>query len=119
MLTTKTGDIGIAVYEGEVYVAAGGASIGMDLSEFPGENGIKAVNMDTGAVREVAALGADEDENNPDGSDVNSNLYGLDISDASEIYVADAGEFELFAVVPNLAPRPAHRTSSHRRQQLV
>lgn len=103
----------------------------MDLSEFPGENGIKAVNMDTGAVREVAALGADEGENNPDGSDVNSNLYGLDISDASEIYVADAGsntlykvdaatgEFKLFAVVPNLAPRPAHRTSSHRRQQLV
>lgn len=114
VLTTETGGIGIAVYEGEVYVSAGGASIGMGLTEYPGENTIHAVNIETGETRQVAALGAYEAENNPDGADVNPNLYGLDISDAGEIYVADAGgniiykvdaasgDFELFAVVPNL-----------------
>lgn len=114
VLTAETGGIGIAVYEGDVYVAAGGASIGMGLTEYPGENTIHAVSIETGEVRQVAALGAYEAENNPDGTDVNPNLYGLDISDAGEIYVADAGgnaiykvdaasgAFELFAVVPDL-----------------
>ncbi len=114
VLTTETGGIGIAIYGGEVYVSAGGGSIGMGLTEYPGENTVNAVSIETGEVRLVAALGAYEAENNPDGTDVNPNLYGLDISDAGEIYVADAGgntiysidaasgEFELFAVLPNL-----------------
>jgi len=114
VLTTETGGIGIAVYDGEVYVAAGGASVGVGLAPYPGENTINAISIETGEVRMVAGLGAYEAENNPDGADVNPNLYGLDISDAGEIYVADAGgntiyrvdaasgEFALFAVVPNL-----------------
>jgi len=114
VLTAETGGIGIAVYEGEVYVSAGGGSIGRGLTEYPGETTVNAVSIETGEVRLVAALGAYEAENNPDGTDVNPNLYGLDISDAGEIYVADAGgttiysidaasgEFELFAVLPNL-----------------
>jgi hypothetical protein len=114
VLTTEAGGIGIAVYDGEVYVSAGGTSVGMGLAPYPGENTINAISIETGEVRLVAELGTFEAENNPDGTDVNPNLYGLDISDAGEIYVADAGgntiykvdaasgEFELFAVVPDL-----------------
>ena len=114
VLSAETGGIGLAVYEGEVYVAAGGTSVGMGLAPYPGENTVNAVSIESGEVRLVAELGTYEADNNPDGSDVNPNLYGLDISDAGEIYVADAGgntiyrvdaasgEYELFAVVPNL-----------------
>ncbi|MDQ3657148.1 MAG: hypothetical protein M3457_19005, partial [Chloroflexota bacterium] len=114
VLSDETGGIGIAVYEGEVYVAAGGTSVGMGLTPYPGENTVNAISIETGEVRLVAELGTYEADNNPDGSDVNPNLYGLDISNAGEIYVADAGgntiykidaasgEYELFAVVPNL-----------------
>jgi sugar lactone lactonase YvrE len=114
VLTAEAGGIGIAFFDGEVYVAAGGTSIGMGMTEYPGENTINAIDIETGEVRLVAALGDYEAENNPDGTDVNPNLYGLDISEAGEIYVADAGgnaiykvdaasgEFELFTVVPQL-----------------
>ena len=114
VLTTEAGGIGIAVHEGEVYVAAGGGSVGMGMLPNPGENTIHAVNVADGTVRVVAELGTYEAENNPDGTDVNPNLYGLDITDDGTIYVADAGgntiysvdsasgEFSLFAVVPNL-----------------
>jgi hypothetical protein len=114
VLTAEAGGIGIGVYNGEVFVAAGGSSVGMGLSPYPGENTIHAVSIETGEVRQVAELGTYEAENNPDGTDVNPNLYGLGITDDGTIYVADAGgntiyavnaasgEFELFAVVPNL-----------------
>ncbi len=114
VLTTEAGGVGIAIYDGEVYVAAGGGSVGMGLLPNPGENTIRAVSVADGTVRVVAELGAYEVESNPDGTDVNPNLYGLDITDDGTIYVADAGgntiysvdsatgEFSLFAVVPNL-----------------
>ncbi|MDQ3514120.1 MAG: hypothetical protein M3462_10750, partial [Chloroflexota bacterium] len=76
VLTAETGGIGIAVYEGEVYVSAGGGSIGRGLTEYPGENTVNAVSIETGEVRLVAALGAYEAENNPGGTDINPNLYG-------------------------------------------
>jgi sugar lactone lactonase YvrE len=114
VLTTEAGGVGIAVYEGEVYVSAGGGSVGMGMLPNPGENTIHAVSVADGTVRMVAELGTYEAENNPDGTDVNPNLYGLDITGDGTIYVADAGgntiysvdsatgEFNLFAVVPNL-----------------
>jgi len=114
VLTTEAGGVGIAVYNGEVYVAAGGSSVGMGMLPFAGENTISAISIESGDVRQVAELGSYEAENNPDGTDINPNLYGLDITDDGTIYVADAGgntifsvdaatgEFALFAVVPNL-----------------
>jgi outer membrane protein assembly factor BamB len=113
VLTTEAGGIGIAVHEGEVYVAAGGSSVGMGLLPVEGENSIHAINIETGEVRFVAELGAYEAEFNPDGTDINPNLYGLDITSDGVIYVADAGgntiytvdtngANALFAVVPDL-----------------
>lgn len=72
------------------------------------------MDIATGEARVVAELGPYEQEFNPDETDVNSNLYGLDIAEDGTIYVADAGgntvysvnpetgEFALFAVVPDL-----------------
>lgn len=113
VLTAEAGGIGIAVHEGEVYVVAGGSSVGMGMMPYWGENTINAVSIETGEVRQVAELGAYESEFNPDGTDINPNLYGLDISPEGVIYVADAGGNAiyqvdtngfntLFAVVPDL-----------------
>ncbi len=114
VLTTEAGGVGIDVFEGSVYVSHGGGSVGSGLTPLPEENTISAVDVATGEVRLVAELGQYEVDNNQDGTDVNPNLYGLDIADDGTIYVADAGgntiytvdsqtgEFSLFAVVPDL-----------------
>lgn len=114
VLTTETGGVGIGVFGGEVFVSQGGGSVGSGLIPQPEENTVNAVEIATGAVRLVAELGPYEVENNPDGTDVNPNLYGLGITPEGQLYVADAGgntiyqvdaatgAFSLFAVVPNL-----------------
>lgn len=108
------GVVGIAVVDGTLYVAAGGGSVGSGFAPNPEENTVSAIDVATGEVTTVAELGPYEVENNPDGSDVNPNLYGLDVAADGTVYVADAGgntiyavdpaggTFALFAVVPNL-----------------
>ncbi|MGI8404382.1 MAG: ScyD/ScyE family protein [Thermomicrobiales bacterium] len=114
VLTTEAGGVGIGVFGGSVYVATGGGSVGSGFGPHPEENTVSAVEIATGKVRKVADLGSYEVKNNPDGLDVNPNLYGLDFDADGQLYVADAGgntiykidpasgEFSLFAVVPNL-----------------
>lgn len=114
VLTTETGGVGIGYHGDEVFVSTGGGSVGSGFAPLPIENTVSAVNIQSGAVRQVASLGPYEVENNPDGTDVNPNLYGLGIAADGTIYCADAGgntiykiapdtgEFTLFAVVPNL-----------------
>jgi sugar lactone lactonase YvrE len=114
VLTEETGGVGIGFYNGEVIVSQGGGSVGSGMSPQPAENTINSVDAASGTVRLVASLGQYEVDNNPDGLDVNPNLYGLAITADGQIYVADAGgntiyrvdaatgEFALFAVVPNL-----------------
>jgi sugar lactone lactonase YvrE len=106
--------VGIAVRDMTLYVSAGGGSIGSGFAPNPEENTVSAIDIPTGAVTVLAELGSYEAANNPDGTDVNPNLYGLAIDAAGLIYVADAGGntiytvdpagggFALFAVVPNL-----------------
>jgi len=114
VLTTEAGGVGIGYYDGEVFLAQGGGSVGTGFTPLPAENTVSAYNLETKAVRVVASLGPYEAENNPDGLDVNPNLYGMAISADGQIYQVDAGgntiykidaksgEFSLFAVVPNL-----------------
>ena len=114
LLTDEFGGVGIGVFNGEVFVANGGSSVSMGMVPNPGENAINAVNFETGETRLVASLGQYEVDNNPDGTDVNPNLYGLAISEGGEIFVTDAGgntiykvdaatgNFELWVVVPDL-----------------
>ena len=114
VLTAEVGGVGIGVYAGSVYVAQGGGSVGSGLVPNPAENTVSAVDLATGETRLVAELGPYEVENNPDGTDVNPNLYGLGINAQGQIFVADAGgntiyqvdaatgAFSLFAIVPDL-----------------
>jgi hypothetical protein len=68
-------------------------------------------------VTQLADIGAYEIANNPDGTDVNSDLYGIDIGADGQLYVADAGgntvykvdptsgQFSLLGVVPERTPQ--------------
>lgn len=114
VLTTAVGGVGIDYFNQEVYVSTGGSSVGSGMLPLPSENTVSAVTIGTGETRLVAELGPYEEANNPDGTDINPNLYGLGIAEDGTIYVTDAGgntiykiapdtgEFSLFAVVPNL-----------------
>ena len=51
-------------------------------------------------MTQVAELGSFEVENNPDGTDVNPNLYGMDIGAEGWLYVADAGGNTVYRVDP-------------------
>lgn len=106
--------VGLAVNDTTLYVSAGGSSVGSGFAEVPGENRISAVDLATGEVSDIADLGSYEVENNPDGTDVNPNLYGIALDANGLLYVNDAGgntiytvdptngSYNLFAVVPNL-----------------
>jgi sugar lactone lactonase YvrE len=114
VITNEIGGVGIGLYGLELFVSNGGSSVGSGFAPLASENTVRAVVIQSGEVRTVAELGSYEVENNPDGTDVNPNLYGLDITEDGTIYVTDAGgnaiytvdaetgEWSLFAVVPNL-----------------
>ena len=108
------GPTGIAVLDGQVYFNIGGAAVLAGVEPLDGENGLHHLDPATGEVMQIAEFNTFEIENNPDGTDVNPNLYGLTASPDSQLIVVDAGgntlfnvdpatgEFALWAVVPNL-----------------
>jgi len=107
------GPAGIALVNGQVYFTIGGMGVGFGLTPLPEENTVNRINADTGEVEVVAELGPYEEANNPDGTDVNPNLYGMALGSDGSLHVADAGgntlysvntetgEFALVAVVPS------------------
>ncbi len=112
------GPTGIVLVDGELFVANGGASVVLRVEPLENENTIVRIDPETGEVTPVVELGSYEEENNPDGTDVNPNLYGMDLGGDGQLYVADAGsnvvyrvdpttgEFALLGVVPE-RPLPA------------
>lgn len=112
------GPNGIALGPGEIYFAIGGVSVGMGGEPLPGENTVNRYVLGADAPEVIAELGVYEVENNPDGTDVNPNLYGMANAADGRLLVADAGgntlyavdpatgEFELVAVVPLLGEIP-------------
>lgn len=109
------GPAGIALGDGVVYVAVGGANALLGLDPLETENTILAIDPETGDYTVVAELGSFEIANNPDGTDVNPNLYGMALGPDGLLYVADAGgnaiyrvdpvtgEFALHVVIPTLS----------------
>ena len=93
------GPVGIALGDGVIYVAIGGI-YAPDLEPLPNENAVVAIDMASGEVTTVAELGSFEVENNPDGTDVNPNLYGMDLGADGALYVADAGGNTVYRVDP-------------------
>jgi sugar lactone lactonase YvrE len=108
------GPEGIVFADGMPYVAIGGVADGAGITPLPEENTIYQIDPATGEASILAQIGPYEVMNNPDGTDVNPNLYDITYA-GGKLYVADAGgnaiyevdpatgEFSLFAVVPSLA----------------
>ena len=100
--------------DGMLYIVVGGSAIIAGLEPLQGENTVFRIDPATGETTAVAELGSYEVENNPDGTDVNPNLYGLALGGDGMLYASDAGgniiyqvdpetgDFSHFAVVPAL-----------------
>jgi sugar lactone lactonase YvrE len=108
------GATALTVHGDHIYTISGGMSIGAGFVQLESENAVTSVEIATGAKAVVANLGMFEYDNNPDGTDINPNLYGIAADADGLLYVADAGgntlytvdaasgEIALFAVVPTL-----------------
>ena len=113
-----SGPAGIVLADGQVWVAIGGAAAAVGSEPLPNENSVVQIDPQSAAITLVADLGSFEVANNPDGTDINPNVYGMDLGADGQLYVADAGgntvyrvdpatgTFALLGVVPEL-PLPA------------
>jgi sugar lactone lactonase YvrE len=109
------GPVGIALGAGAVYFSIGGIAVGAGAPPLPEENTVNRLDLATGEVTVIAELGPYEEANNPDGTDVNPNLYGMAVNADGALLVVDAGgntvysvnsetgEFALLGVVPDLS----------------
>jgi hypothetical protein len=113
------GPAGIVLGNGELFIAVGGAAAGnFGIDQLPGENAVHRVSLADGALTPVAAIGEYEIANNPDGTDVNPNLYEMAQGADGRLVVNDAGGnttyavntatgvFELIATYPLLGQLP-------------
>lgn len=94
------GPAGMTFADGLLYVVVGGTAIVGGRDELDGENSLFAIDPISGTVTQVAAFGANEIAENPDGTDVNSNLYGLGLGPDGLLYVVDAGGNAVYTVDP-------------------
>jgi hypothetical protein len=89
---------GVALGPGEVYFAIGGAGVGMGIDPLPEENTVWRFSVDTGDLTQIASLGQYEVDNNPDGTDVNPNLYEIANPGDGTLTVNDAGGNTVYSV---------------------
>ena len=95
------GPHGIAVQDGLVYFSIGGIAVSVGLEPLDGENGLHSLDPATGTVTQIAEFNTYEIENNPDGTDVNPNLYAVSVGDSDgRVTVNDAGSNTIFSVDP-------------------
>lgn len=94
------GVVGLSTTEGGLYYAIGGAAVGLGLDPLPEENTVNWLDLETGESVLIAELGPYEESENPDGTDVNPNLYDLvQLSDGT-LVVNDAGGNVVYSVDP-------------------
>jgi sugar lactone lactonase YvrE len=93
-----TGPAGIAWLNGVIYLANGNAVPPGNMAlSYEGQ----VVRIDSsGAITKVADLAANEAKNNPDGTAINSDLYGMAAGPDGMLYVADAAGNVLYQVNP-------------------
>jgi outer membrane protein assembly factor BamB len=109
------GPVGIAARDGIVYFSIGGIAVGAGAPPLPEENTVNRLDPATGEVSLIANVGQYEVDNNPDGADINPNLYEVALNADGALLVTDAGgnalysvntetgEFVLLGVVPDLS----------------
>lgn len=96
------GPHGIAIQDGLVYFSIGGIAVSAGLKPLDGENGLHSFDPASGTVTEIAEFNTYEVENNPDGTDVNPNLYAVSVGDSDgRLTVNDAGSNTIFSVDPD------------------
>lgn len=86
--------------DGLIYMAVGGAGVGAGADAITGENTVFVIDPATGQPTVLAELGSLEVANNPDGTDVNPNLYDVAFGTDGLLYVADAGGNTIYSVDP-------------------
>ncbi|MEJ7839063.1 MAG: ScyD/ScyE family protein, partial [Thermomicrobiales bacterium] len=92
------GPAGLSLVEGGVLVVTGGAGAAIsDVTPYPNENSLLRIDLATGAVTNIANIGAYETANNPDGFAISSNCRGLAVVE-DVAYVSDAGGNTIYAI---------------------
>jgi sugar lactone lactonase YvrE len=94
------GPAGVVAVDGTIYVAIGGSYGLLGIEPLENEGFVVSIDTASGAVTPLADIGAYEVANNPDGTDVNPNLYGMDMGADGQLYVADAGGNTVYKVDP-------------------
>jgi len=94
------GPVGLALGSGVAYFSIGGAAVGAGLTPDPEENTVNTVDVTTGEITQTVDLGQYEVDNNPDGTDVNPNLYMIARNTDGTLLVADAGGNTIYSVDP-------------------
>jgi sugar lactone lactonase YvrE len=94
-----TGPAGIVLANGAIWLANGNfVPQGTALSY---EGQVVKIDPQSGAVAKVADIGANEIAHNPDGTAVDSDLYGMALGKDGNLYVADAAGNDLYQVTPS------------------
>jgi hypothetical protein len=94
------GPTGIVVGDGVLWISTGGGAVAAGIEPLENEDSILSIDLATGDVTQIAELGSYEADNNPDGTDVNPNLYAMDIGADGQLYVNDAGGNTIYKVDP-------------------
>jgi sugar lactone lactonase YvrE len=122
------GAAGIALLDGTLYYTLGGVGVDGGFEPLPEEATLNRFDPETGTVALVAKMGQYEVDNNPDRSDVSTNLYGIAPHPDGSLLVTDAGanvlhrvdprsgRFELVGVIPGL-PRITGREPAEGERQ--
>ncbi len=98
--TEGVGPTGIVLGDGVIWITVGGAAVLAGAEPMENENSVLRYDIASGEVTLVAELGSFEKENNPDGTDVNPNLYGMGLGAEGWLYVNDAGGNTIYRVNP-------------------
>ena len=120
------GPCGICVQDGTVYFTVGGTAVLAQQTPLDGENTLQKIDLAAGTASIVAEFNTYEIENNPDGTDINPNLYSVSVGDSDgRLTVNDAGsntifsvdgatgEFTLRGIVPDLNTLTANSDTPH------
>jgi sugar lactone lactonase YvrE len=100
------GPVGIVENDGILTISVGGAAVdtgtmlGIDIEEMTYENSLVLIDPSTGNVAPIAQLSHFEVDQNPDGTDINPNLYQLAVGPGGMLYVTDAGGNTIYKVDP-------------------
>jgi hypothetical protein len=95
------GPVGITVQDGLIYFTIGGSAVLAGVEILDGENGLFRLDPATGEATQIAEFNTYEIENNPDGTDVNPNVYQVSTGDTDgRLTVNDAGSNTVFSVDP-------------------